>query len=224
MDSIVFVVAHPDDLAYCMGGTACLLKDKYKLYDLCLTKGVRAFSDEPDQNLGLIRAKEEEAACKIINAELKFLDLVDGYVYADRQICESVAEIFKSIQPMAVFSLWPVDSHQDHAAVSEISRKALQIAKLKAEFYMAEASMFSQTSQFHPDIYVDISEIIEKKIEVIRCHESQNRPTAYSKYSLEELCLRQFSFRGAECGCKYAEGFKTMRPITGGKQSVLFTL
>ena len=39
MENIVFIVAHPDDMAYGMGGTAWLLKEKYNLHILCTTRG-----------------------------------------------------------------------------------------------------------------------------------------------------------------------------------------
>ena len=41
MDSILFIVAHPDDLAFGMGGTALLMKDKFKLHIFCATRGER---------------------------------------------------------------------------------------------------------------------------------------------------------------------------------------
>ena len=39
MKSILLVVAHPDDLAWGMGGTDLLLKDRYHLHVVCATTG-----------------------------------------------------------------------------------------------------------------------------------------------------------------------------------------
>ncbi|GAH72350.1 unnamed protein product, partial [marine sediment metagenome] len=44
MESVLFVVAHPDDLAYGMGGIAFLLRDKFDLHLVCATKGERGVS------------------------------------------------------------------------------------------------------------------------------------------------------------------------------------
>lgn len=61
---------------------------------------------------------------------------------------------------------------------------------------------------FEPQIYVDITEIIEQKIKAIACHQSQ---TAWLEAFLQDDYLdamrAQSRFRGHQYGCKYAEGF-----------------
>ena len=42
-ESVVFVVAHPDDVAFFMGGAALLLKDRCKLHVICATRGERGY-------------------------------------------------------------------------------------------------------------------------------------------------------------------------------------
>ena len=41
--AIAFVTGHPDDVAFAMGGTAWLLKDKYQLHVFCATRGERGY-------------------------------------------------------------------------------------------------------------------------------------------------------------------------------------
>jgi len=217
--SVIFIVPHPDDLAYGMGGTAYLLKDKYELQVLCLTKGERGLSREASKETAAIREKEEEAACKILKADLTFLGLIDREVFADRKICERVAEIIKQANPVAIFGLWPIDYHPDHSAAAEIARKAFFLSQVKAEFYMCEEDIIQQTTQFAPDIYVDISRVIKNKIALLRCHKCQNPNDGMVNRSLE-----QSTFRGYQAGCKYAEGFKTIRPPMNTCQSILFDL
>jgi len=217
--SVIFIVPHPDDLAYGMGGTAYLLKEKYKLHELCLTKGERALSAEVSHETAAIMEKEAAAARKILNTDLTFLGLIDGEVFAGRKICERVAEIIRQINPAAIFGLWPIDYHPDHSAAAEIARKAFFLSQVKAEFYMCEEDIIQQTTQFDPDLYVDISRVIENKIALLRCFECQNRDD-----SMVKLSLKQFAFRGYQAGCKYAEGFKTIRPPMTIRQSILFDL
>ncbi|GAH48674.1 unnamed protein product, partial [marine sediment metagenome] len=54
-------------------------------------------------------------------------------------------------------------------------------------------------------IYVDISGVIEKKLELVRCHECQNEGDL-----MAQACLRKASRRGAETGCAYAEGYLSL--------------
>ena len=43
-ESVVFIVAHPDDVANAMGGTAWLLREKYNLHVFCATRGQRGIA------------------------------------------------------------------------------------------------------------------------------------------------------------------------------------
>jgi LmbE family N-acetylglucosaminyl deacetylase len=91
--SIVFVVAHPDDLAIIMGGTALLLKDRYQLHVLCASKGERGYPWKGvgrlkpiNPEIATIRAKEEKAACAMLGANLTFLGQIDGEIFAGREV------------------------------------------------------------------------------------------------------------------------------------------
>lgn len=219
MKTVLFVVAHPDDVAACVGGTALLLRKKYALHVACATKGERGCSPRTHKNMvatAAIREKEEQVACRMLGAKLTFLGQIDAEVFADRQTCERVAGIIRELKPMAVFTLWPIDSHPDHLAVSNIARKAMGLAGSQAELVFFEAYFRSQASQFEPDIYVDITSVIEKKMEVVRCHRCQNL-----RGRLEEIMREQNSFRGGQVGVAYAEGLKFIRPWKNTTRSVL---
>jgi LmbE family N-acetylglucosaminyl deacetylase len=203
MESIVFIVAHPDDVADGMGGTAWLLKDKYKLHVLCGTKGDKGVPGQDEAKTAAIREKEEGAACKLLNAELTFLGQADREIYAGREICQQVADIIKEIKPKAIFTTWPVDRHPDHAAISEITTKAIRLAGLDPELYYCEEGKRTQTMHFDPDLYIDITPVIKEKLKLIRCHVCQNTDDRMAQHF-----LKQAQERGKEAGCDYAEGFK----------------
>ncbi len=210
--NIVTVVAHPDDVSNSMGGTLLRLKDRYALHTLCATKGERGISGKTYDEAGAIREKEEAAASALLGAELTFLGRINGQLFADREICEAVAAIFRNLDPVAVFTLWPINRHEDHTAVYEITMKGLFLAGLvdKAEVYMSENDIGGQTLQFEPDVYVDITEVIDAKCEMVRCHVSQNHGDV-------ERVIRRNRVRGMFARCDYAEGFKTLLPITTGR-------
>jgi len=210
--NIVCVMAHPDDMSNSMGGTAWLLKDRYPLHVLCATRGERGIRDKTYEEAAAIREKEEAAASALLGAHLTFLDRVNGELYADREICERAAAIFRELQPLAVFTLWPINRHEDHTTVYEIALKALHLADLAdtVEVYMSENGMGGQTNQFEPDLYVNISAVVEQKAAMVRCHVSQNQGDA-------DRVLERNRIRGLLAGCEYAEGFKTLRPVMTGR-------
>ena len=155
------------------------------------------------QETARIREKEETAACRILSADLSFLNLIDQSVYADEATCRVVAGKLMDIRPEAVFTMWPIDTHPDHSAVSEICRKALFLSQLKTELYYFPADIFVQANQFDPDFYVDISAVIAEKNEIICCHSSQNPDNCMAKSHKDQARIL-----GIPARLPYAEVFK----------------
>jgi LmbE family N-acetylglucosaminyl deacetylase len=202
MEAILFVVAHPDDVADGMGGTAHILKDKYMLYVLCATRGEKGCRQWTPEHTAKIREEEERQACELMDARLSFLDGIDGNLFADAETCRSIAGFITELEPVALFTLWPMDRHPDHSAISEAARRAVSIADVPIDIAYCEEGD-GQTYHFVPDVYVDISGVIENKLEMIRCHQSQNGGDGMARHFLKKSIRR-----GAECGVAHAEGFR----------------
>ncbi|HAU36406.1 MAG TPA: hypothetical protein DCX07_01645 [Phycisphaerales bacterium] len=216
METIVCLAAHPDDIAYAMGGTLLRLKDRVRIHVLCVTKGQRGLpGQDPDQTAAL-REKEEQAACDLLGAELTFLEQMDGEVFAGEPLCRQVAGLLDGLAPSAVFTLWPIDNHPDHSAVSEIARKAVRLSKAAPPLIYYEAMYGVQAFQFRPDVYVDITDVMDRKVELIRCHVCQNLDDR-----MVQRAFPQCALRGSEAGCKYAEGFKFPRCPAMDPQALL---
>jgi len=219
MEKILFLVAHPDDVAFGMGGTALLLKEKFELQVVCATRGEKAWKEHTLEETAGKRKSEEKDACKMLGAELSFLDEIDLELLPSQNVIDKVASILKQIDFRAVFTLWPIDVHPDHSAIYEICRKAIRAAWKKTELYFCEEGFGIQTTAFHPDVYVDISGVINEKIKMLRLHECQNQDDRMVK-----LILKQNEFRGLEVSCAYAEAFKMPVPITNRTKSVLMEI
>ncbi len=144
------------------------------------------------------------------------MGLIDGEVFAGREICERVSAMVRQIQPVAVFTIWPIDRHPDHSATSEIAKKACHLAGFTGEFYFMEEGFGSQTTSFHPDIYVDVTAVFEERIRLMRCHACQNVDDR-----MVQEAIQRGEFRGLESGCRYAEGFKMVLPPKRGTGRVL---
>ena len=211
--NILCTAAHPDDVVHAMGGTAMLLKGRYKLHVLCATKGQRGIKGKSMDEAAAIREKEEEAACAMMGAELTFVGMVDGEVFAGREVCERIAVIVEELEPAAVFTLWPINV-ADHLMAAAATVKALYMADrfFTTELYFYENGMGGQTNQFDPDLYVNITEVIDQKRALVRCHASQN-----SSERLVEDVIDRSRIRGRFARCDYAEGFKTAMPLMGSR-------
>ncbi len=207
--NIVVVTAHPDDFAHSMGGTAILLSKRYALHVLCATKGQRGIRGTGMREAAAIREKEEEAANALAGASVRFLGRTDGDVHADEDLCQAIAAVVEELLPVALFTLWPVNV-PDHFMVYAAAMKALHLAGryYETEVYMSENGVGGQTCQFEPDLYVDITAVVEKKREMVRCHRSQNR----DEEAVERVIERN-RLRGMMARCDYAEPFKTVMPL-----------
>ena len=205
---IAFVVAHPDDVAFYMGGTAILLKERYKLHVLCASSGERGYRREgeglppPNGEIGAARENEERASCKLLGAELTFFDQPDGEIFAGRKICEQVADSLTEIKPAAVFTMGPF-SKPDHTSTCLIARQALSLAGIfwETEIYMTESLRCA-------NIFVNTTAVIEEKKKLAFCHQHHLHDPGYWDIILEDDRLA-----GKLAHCDYAEAYLTEFPL-----------
>lgn len=207
--SIACIAAHPDDIEFAMGGTVILLREQgYSLHYIVLTSGQAGIKGKVPDDACEIRESEQMAAADAAGAEVTFYRQMDGELFAGRELCSKVGEELKKIDPAAVFAFWPLNV-PDHSAAYEVAQKACHCADIyyTTEFYLYETSIGGQTNQFEPDIYVNISEVYKKKIELLRLHTSQTGSSSDEDLLFESRC------RGAESRVDYAEGFKPVHKI-----------
>ena len=101
-EKVVFVVAHPDDLAQ-PSGTALLLSQKYDVKVVDYTRGENGIDEKGyrDGSTGRLRVAEERAACKFLNTEPIFLSCVNyrGHVCETKKrlmacyVCQNASDI-----------------------------------------------------------------------------------------------------------------------------------
>ena len=179
-ERIVVVPAHPDDLIPCFG-TCLLSKDIFEWHVIEFTHGERGMGEQGyrDGSTKKVRMAEESAVCKELGAQVHWLDEIDGEAYACRETCERLAELLKELKPRAVFAHWPVDIHGDHAMAGVAVQKALFLAGLSPELYFIEQEY--QAKRFVPDQFVDITDVMEQKCQLIRLYKCQYRDGAIEK-------------------------------------------
>lgn len=206
-ESIVFIGAHPDDIGV-TAGTLLLLKERYQLYEICLTRGQRGYQSplEPSQrppraDVAARRSAEEEAVCRLLGATLIWGEQMDAELFAGRDICQWVAAELARLRPAAVIALWPLQK-PDHAAASQIARHALHLAGLAwtTELLMP-FNLRENYDMQKPDLYVNISSVIEAKRALLECYQSQ-----WSSETVAQI-LETNRIIGRMAWCDYAEAF-----------------
>ena len=215
-DVVVFVCAHPDDLAG-PGGTAILLGEKYDLHVIDYTHGEGGCGEAGfrDGSTKMKRMREEEAACRLAGATLHWLDEPNGhrewgvpYCAAGTGTCERLSALLKELNPRALILHWPVDNHPDHVMSAAATFRALvnigrgACGRGSPEIYFQEQTTQSRT--FVPSVYVDITSVVDRKDELIRQYVCQDGE-AIARRKREDAV-----FRGRRADCRYAEAFAVM--------------
>ena len=214
-EAVLFLNAHPDDTDG-FAGTAYLLKDKYDIHVVDLTRGELGLGlpGLKDGSTACRRTQEEAKAQAYYGAKLHFLSEVDGSAAAGDRPASELAKLLLEVNPRAVFTHWPIDNHVDHAQCSAILANALRKTRLKPERYFFEEWM-RQTRNMTPTYYVDITDVFKHKQAILSCYECQNKDDLLLK-----MTEKRARWRGRQCvpPVKFAEPFTTWdgRPINGG--------
>jgi len=159
------------------------------------------------------RTREEEAVAAMLNADLHFLgerDVVNE-CHASAEICRRASQFIIDLNPRAMFIHWPLDVHVDHAMCFAAMYKALHVARNTTGIFYDPEIFFHehtvQTKGFTHNCYVDITDVFEKKIELIRLYTCQNVDDCLVKNKTLDA-----KFHGARCGVPYAESFAIFHP------------
>jgi len=189
-ESIVFVGAHPDDTEG-FAATAFLLRERYDLHVVDLTRGENGLglAGRLDGSTERIRMEEERKACALLGATPHFLHDVNGAAEMTRASVNALVHVFTNLNPVAVFTHWPVDYHPDHVQTAAAVGHALTISKLKPEFYFYEV-VACETKQFPPLYSVDVSTTIDRKSALLRCYVCQNVGDSLAKAKVLQAAVR----------------------------------
>lgn len=215
---ILFVLAHPDDAEFLCGGTvARLTAENREVHYLLVTRGDKG-SDDPDmtpEKLGSIREEEQRNAARILDvASVTFLDYHDGEVEVTIPLRRELVYHIRKLRPDVTFTFDPWkknEIHPDHRAVGMCTLDALACARgamyypeqIKQEGLTAhKANQIYFFSTDRPNFWVNITDVIEKKLEALKCHKGQ-----MINFDADEYIRRKAREAGVEHRYRYAEAF-----------------
>lgn len=201
--NILAIGAHPDDIEFGCGGTLIKYADnpQNNVYMLVLSDG--SFGGNPD-----LRRTEQKAAAEFIGVkELFWGNFRDTEIVDNRELIHKIDEVIEKVCPDMVFLNYPQDVHQDHRAASN--------AGISATRYIKEVLFFEvpTTQHFEPDIFINMKDVLERKIELLKKHASQVNRTKIENLSILENMQSCANFRGYQGRVRYAEGFKALRVL-----------
>ena len=210
---VLAVGAHPDDIELGLGGTlARYAEEGEEIYALILSRGEKGVSDDKiwlsdkkDELKGKIREEETRKALNFLgikNENIEILGLPDGGIKPDEKVIDEIYGYIMEVEPDIIFTHFHEDDHLDHISTSLITLHAGRKVK-SILFYGSPSTRVT----FSPNYFIDISDFIDKKVEALKMHKTQEG----KPYMDEEVIRAKARFRGFQAGVKYAEGFVVYR-------------
>lgn len=201
--NIVCIGAHPGDPEFGCGGTLANYSDAgHKVTIIYLTRGEASDSSKTYEQMAALRTKEAEIACEALKATPVFAGQIDANTELNKKSITDFTKLVLEQAPDIVFTHWPLDTHQDHQVAGQLGLNAWAKSNRAFQLYYYEVNTGSETLDFAPTDYVNITSVRDRKKTAMFAHKTQSPEEVYASFfkTMEE-------FRGLEAGVPAAEGF-----------------
>ncbi|EIJ80530.1 hypothetical protein PB1_09222 [Bacillus methanolicus PB1] len=217
MKKVIIVTPHPDDETLGCGGT--ILRHKKEGDQVCWLI-VTKMGDEFEISRRMKRKEEIERVKEMFGFDEVFqLNFDAGSL--DRiplgNIINEISQSFNRFHPNIVYLPYRSDIHSDHKVVFDATVACTKwfrypfVNKVLAYETLSETdfTINPDSNHFHPNVFVDISSHLEKKIEIMKVYESElsEYPFPRSVKAIKSLAY----LRGAAAGYEAAEAFMLLK-------------
>ena len=218
MSTVLVVAPHPDDETLGCGGTLLRhISDGDEVHWLIMSTIT--------QELGFSQARVKERAKEIkkVADAYKFSSVKQANfvttkldIYAKSELISFVSEVVNTLLPEIIYIPYSNDAHSDHAevfgAVAACTKSFRYPFIKKVRVYETlsetEFSIYQGNNCFRPNLWIDISEYLERKVEIMNMYvgEMGRHPFPRSEKNIRALA----TYRGATSGTNFAESFVSL--------------
>ncbi len=228
--NILAIGVHPDDVELSCCGTLLRHIDLgYTVGLLDLTQG-----EMGTRGTAKTRKKEGLASAKIMGASFrKTLNIGDGFFDFSKKNKKKIIKVIRSCQPDIVLANALSDRHPDHGRAAKLITDACFLSGLRKVETKKDGEKqkawrpkvvyhYIQDHTLHPDLVVDITPYLEKKLECILAYKTQffdpkgktkGPQTPISGEDFFESIKAKNRIHGRYINAKFGEGFNVVRPV-----------
>ncbi len=219
--NVIVIAAHPDDEILGAGGTLLKhAKNGDKVYWLIVTNvfAIHGATQEriEERQAEIAKVAKEVGVEKTFKLDYPSMSLTSSSLL---DMIPKISKIFTEIKPEIIYCLNRSDAHSDHRVIFDA---VMACTKSFRYPYIKQVLMYECISEtefapalpekvFIPNYYVDISEFIERKLEIMKIYKSEiaEHPFPRSLKNIKALA----HFRGASVGVEFAEAFQLLKYI-----------
>lgn len=218
---VVVISAHPDDEILGAGGTLIrhsLAKDEITWIIATQISKKQDFPEEKrlKRRKEIKQIKEALGISKVYELGHPTMTLDSGDL---QKLIPQIAQVFQDFKPERIYCLNRSDAHSDHRILFDAvmaCTKSFRYPFIR-DIWMYECISETEFAPalpekaFIPTCYVDISDQLERKLELMRVYASElgDHPFPRSEQNIKALA----TFRGATAGVRYAEAFQILKSI-----------
>lgn len=217
---VLAVCAHPDDAEILVGGTLAKYRQRGDdVFIAITTNGEVGHPTLPKAEIADIRKKEATRAAERIGAQLFWMGYPDEFLYDREETRLALINVIRKCRPDVILTHWPGDLYNpDHTVTGQMTNdvaimttvpnivtEAPPCEKIPVVYFMDSVAGVG----FVPEEYVDISQHLEDKLNMLAEHKSQVGDWLNDQYaiSMSEMVITCAKYRGIQSGVLYAEGF-----------------
>ena len=216
MNKVLVVAVHPDDETLGCGGTLFKHKDSGDEIHWMIATEVEELEGVSQRNIEIDKVVELYDFDSVHRLKL-LTTKVDEYSMSE--LIARISLVVKKVKPNIIYLPFKNDIHSDHKYIFDAAyscTKSFRYPFIKKIYMMetlseTEFSLSSKEYSFIPNVFVDISDYINEKIEAMKMYEGEmgSHPFPRSERNIKALA----TYRGATAGCEYAESFVLIKEV-----------
>ena len=215
MSKVLVIAPHPDDETLGCGGTLPRHKEEgdelYWVIVTCISE---------DMGWPEAAVKKRDAEIDSVAKKYGFSDVFNFRLPTTKldtlpifNLIEKITDVYKKVEPDIIYMPFAHDLHTDHQSIAKAMQSTFKwfryphIKKVLMYETPSETEFnFIEKNIFNPNVFVNISDNLDYKIETMKIYESEmgDFPFPRSEKTIRSLA----AFRGSQSGFEAAEAFE----------------
>ena len=198
--NLLAIGAHPDDIEFgCSGTLMKYVEHGHRVYMMIASEGGMGGDTT-------VRRREAERAAEMMGVEeILWGNYHDTEIRLEKALIDDIEKAIETVQPAFIFIHHKEDTHQDHRALAQAAISATRYVR-NVLFYEGPTS-----NDFNPNVFVDISGRLDRKLQVLTAYASQAEKTNIPGLNILDIANAVAVSRGIQARTKHAEGFVSLR-------------